>query len=815
MGHGKETSPRKRGEVGRHRNCVFADCRPHSRLHADLRLGAGDRHFSRETSARCGAGAGGGGSGSRQDAVRAAGRGVVFLPSRARARAHLYQRHRSRARDRREHARHAVRLDPVERRHWPALFHRGEVRESGNGRAAFFRPLEARPRQRGDGQGPRLGACCPHVVHAHPRFPGRQDLCAHRAPQDARSRESERDREKLAGERPEIADPRARGPRARPLCSGRRLSPAGSGAAARRDDDQGAHRAGEKALRFLVTFGPARLLEYYHPMSDTTDYEKRLRARLQLLRQKLEQGQITLPSNRNIRDSLNAVRYGTDGEIDLSTVNSLVKSLALAVEAADSREKTRSVIELKELQSGYFSIIEEFFGHIYSEMKRAEVTPYEIAADIAGRPELVKSISGLIPEFVEWNTRLWENAHDTAQIHAEELPGLKAAFGGEIFPQGRKNIASSSGIYVDTIILPDPFVRSKVFLTEESDEQKVGWLIRNALSLLNYRELALAETEQPIVIIVPDSLPFDDDYNEVVVSKSDLDLKIHLQKVFGKNFADLDQAKAFLEKLHSPEEVLAAAAEKSRILFDLDDPAPLEKQIEKHLNLSLNKRRGIVTAGSAVFGAALGRMRQANDLLARSQRLRASPLIDAPTSWKFFNWTLEYGAEQLDRSAAVNLHMAKALQSAAEGEMAWLGNIPPAALIEIRKTGALPELRQVLSSGIADLVELRSDNFFRTGDKVVDNIRAAFDAHAKKLDDLRGKKWRFAGIELGSCIVKGSLEVASAVGIPGASLVRAALDEAIDIPKIKELPKKARALRDEGKTLKSSPVGLLFQQSKK
>jgi hypothetical protein len=80
---------------------------------------------------------------------------------------------------------------------------------------------------------------------------------------------------------------------------------------------------------------------------------------------------------------------------------------------------------------------------------------------------------------------------------------------------------------------------------------------------------------------------------------------------------------------------------------------------------------------------------------------------------------------------------------------------------------------------------------------VIKNIQDAFDEHRKKIRELKGKKWRFAGVELGSCIAKGAIQIASACGVPGVSLLGTAIDQSIDVPKLKDLPKKYRALKEE------------------
>ena len=287
----------------------------------------------------------------------------------------------------------------------------------------------------------------------------------------------------------------------------------------------------------------------------------------------------------------------------------------------------------------------------------------------------------------------------------------------------------------------------------------------------------------------------------------------HLRALFGVQFGSMEEAELLLGKLASPQDVVAKLADKKKLLFEEGDNAPLEQQLEGYMKGYFSPFfEG--SAGTAVLFSAQGRMRQATDLLRRSSWLGGTPLIDAPTSWRYFTWKLSYEAQNVPGNPDLHLHMTQALQSAARNEMAWLGNVPINALIEMRKQDVLPELRQMLSRGVDDLMELRPDNFYRTGDQVVKNIQDAFDEHRKNLASLTGKKWRFAGVELGACVVKGLVQIASACGVPGISLVNTAIDQTLDVPKAKELPKRFRALKEEHKKLHSSAVGLLFDASR-
>ena len=75
---------------------------------------------------------------------------------------------------------------------------------------------------------------------------------------------------------------------------------------------------------------------------NTTDeeqkaYEERLQRRLITLQDEIKAGRVQINSGLKVVDSLKAVRYGPDGKVDLSTVDGLVRSMALAVEAMVDR----------------------------------------------------------------------------------------------------------------------------------------------------------------------------------------------------------------------------------------------------------------------------------------------------------------------------------------------------------------------------------------------------------------------------------------------------------------------------------------------
>ena len=539
-----------------------------------------------------------------------------------------------------------------------------------------------------------------------------------------------------------------------------------------------------------------------------------LRAQIEVLREELEAGRVNFSDEVPlVIKSMKAVRYGPDGKVDLSTVDARVRSLARMVSHFRNRRDAKEAVSLAELQRSYFTYIERNFGDLYAAMKARGANPSQVGDHVASEPEAVKGFAKGMPDFLELVYDLWKQTWDTAHYHVQDLDGLKAVFGGETFPSARKNIVSCTGVYADTIVLPDPFLRGQ-FFNQQDDATAVRWFVKSALSLLHYREAALADLKQPLVVIAPDATYLEDGEKEALVQQSETSILKHLTALFGAQFGSLEEAETFLAPLDQAHEVTAKLVDRSRLLFNEGDNSALEEQLEAYMRdyFSPFMEGG---AGLAVLSSATGRMRQATDMLRRSSWLGGTPLIDAPTSWRYFTWKLAYEAQRDPSNPMLDLHMTQALQNAARQEMAWLGNVPLEALIEMRKQDVLPELRTILSEGVQELMDLRPDNFYRTSDQVVKNIQDAFDEHRKSLAALTGKKWRFAGVELGACVVKGAVQIASACGVPVVSLVGSAMDQAFDVPKARDIPKRWRAIRDEHNQLHSSAVGLLFDASRR
>lgn len=547
-------------------------------------------------------------------------------------------------------------------------------------------------------------------------------------------------------------------------------------------------------------------------------YEERLRRRLKILRKTFENGNISIPDDPHISESLMAVRYGQDGEIDLDTVNGVVRSLALAVTAMHDREEIKKAYPLAEIQQTYFEFIDRNFGRYYEIMLKRELTPHDAGVALSRRDEIIESITKGIPDFLDVIEKFWEGAGEAVFTHVEDMhESLKGVFGGDLFPAHDENIASKCGIYADTIILPDPFLRSRDLFSRWSKDDQAYYFIKHALNLLQYKDLACAEVEKPIVVIVPDMGALEERERDFYIKLGKEDSLEHSSRMFGRKFETFEELMEFAQTLDTVEKVVAEIKDKSRFLFGTDWSGDISEQLKNAVEGENAQIVGTNHPGYIVASHSMGRMTVSNELLIKARRMRATPIVDAPTSWKYLNWKLEYDAGKAEKESGLkDLHILRGLQALSEGEMQWLGKVPPAALIELRKTGALDEIRKILGQGVEDIATANPSNFFRTTDQVFENIDHAFDAHRKKIEELSSKKWKFAGTDIASWLVVGTMEVtAAATGLPVWGLATIAANQVFDIPKLKDIPASIKDLAEESRKIKQSPVGMLFSYSTK
>ena len=159
---------------------------------------------------------------------------------------------------------------------------------------------------------------------------------------------------------------------------------------------------------------------------EETEYEVELRRRLKILQEQFEAGKMVIREGLGVVKSLLAVKQRPDDEVDLSTVDGLVRSMALAVTAIRDREELKKEVPLSEIQNLYFNYIENNFGHFYEIMTERNLTPHDTGRALTQSQGSIEEITGNLDEFLSVIDQFWENlvayGVRSHNAHVEVLP---------------------------------------------------------------------------------------------------------------------------------------------------------------------------------------------------------------------------------------------------------------------------------------------------------------------------------------------------------------------------------------------------------
>jgi hypothetical protein len=529
------------------------------------------------------------------------------------------------------------------------------------------------------------------------------------------------------------------------------------------------------------------------------------------LNEELTAGRIKVSSKLTV-DGLARVRLGTDGKVDPSTVDGSVRALGLAVLGAKYHREIRET-SLRDVQSRYFDILNGSFGEIFEEARRVGATPQKVADAISSNERMLSEFNSRVSDIAAGLTEFWQVHGPIVEAHLSDLKSLKSVFGGDVFPSYLSNIACSVGLYMDTVVLPDPLSRLLTLRGGIPAKELFRLVVKHALNALKYRELALADVNPPIVVIAPDRFGLDMGYSTAVNVAGNTDTLIHASRIFGRDFDNVSELIDFVTGSGDPNQIVAKMVDSSRLIFDGQWSEPMPEQITRYLKESMQAGSTGKGYGDTIYTSILGRMMMANDTLLRSSWCGGSPLIDAPVSWKYLQWKYEYDAmagHETEQKADVLI--SKALGTS------LLSGLPPETMIELRRNGATSELRDLIRKGIGEIDSASDADVSMVADAVIANIDGAFSDHNKELQSLSHSQRKYYGKDVGRYVINGGLLLTSYLiknpALRALSMLVGISQQFLGNPSPDDLMKRYKELRSKSSDLQRSPVGMMFQHLK-
>ena len=543
--------------------------------------------------------------------------------------------------------------------------------------------------------------------------------------------------------------------------------------------------------------------------------------RVFLLKEQLEAGKVHFANQEladGFRRSYEAIRLRPDGKVDPTSLDGRIRAMTLAMMAMRQREDAKKSLSLAKIQEEYFAFLFREFGWLYEQMKKAEVTP-SAAAEITSRhDDMMQGLMEALPDMVDAVREFWSAVGETAGYHLQDSRQLKAVFAGDIFPAHWENAVSTAGLYVDTIILPCPITRLGTLLKAAPSKELVKLVIKHVLTAMTYRDIALADVDPPIAMIVPNSDDADEEDRKSLILRATPAICAHAEYLFDRTFESVEELQEFCIHLKTVDSVMKELKRPDRLIFDTEWGKDPVEQLSRSLRENSHfPGMNEANAGLHVFASNIGRMPQAFGAQQAANHFGGSPYINAETSWLHFTWLLEYqGAPSHDDlNIRHSMHVVRALVSEADNNLQWLGNVPPETVLEIRKRGLANELRELLGQGVSNLININRDNYFRTADQVVENLDAAFRKHQQELTEARQKKLKLYGIDVGACAATGAVAVAAALtGNVTLGAISGVLGVA-GLPNLRDIKTKFQQISAEDKARRESPTGLLFRHVKR
>jgi hypothetical protein len=531
---------------------------------------------------------------------------------------------------------------------------------------------------------------------------------------------------------------------------------------------------------------------------------------LAVLEAELAAGTVRRYVDPMLADSLADVCYDDDGQVVSESVNPMLLTLAVGV-MHDVLERKALSTPLADVQAEYARLLEHFFKQPFAEMTKHNATPNDVAEDLSETPRAVRSINSFAPELHDALIEFWRSNGLTVLAHLRSQSALRAVYGGNLFPHFRSDFISNLALYADTLLLPDPLIQAsgmRDFLTEKD---LTYFFVRHGLTAMGYKDLALADTAVPIVVFVPDEFWIAESVGKSLHSLSLDDVRLHAEKIFSRQFADVDEVRQLIRSFSNEHELAEAVKDASRFIFDIEEnPMPLDQ-----IACLMEDRKkfkgeiGLDDVRSIVSQSLEGRFVQTTHAINRAAMYGGVPVMDAPTSWQYLLWKYEYLAASREPHVDYRDMMVQHVIQSQLADLPALKNLSHEAVIELRRRDSLKELRELLRKGIGAVKNASTETVSEVTRQVRQNLQAAFTEYE---EEVRNRAATGSGALKAMGLSGGRLGIALAVvgygeiswGIAGALAALTGLGT------FKDVYHKLREYRTARHKVSQNPVGLFF-----
>lgn len=386
----------------------------------------------------------------------------------------------------------------------------------------------------------------------------------------------------------------------------------------------------------------------------------------------------------------------------------------------------------REIQRGYIELLESYINplgkealndHIYAGERYGSM-PY--LSDV-----LLAYYEPLGNDIAEY----WKLYSKDLKQALSKSSDLKVCYSGDLSPSNALELTNKLGMYVDTILIPDPVLNITHQLSQISERNfYLRSIVRHAINMVKMKQLLEADGDMPIAAIYPSTKVFDRSFIEKIRNSSLEATRVYINQTFNLKLKKSDDAYEIMKEFKKPEDLIGLVRNQDNLIPDWSVPTVKEGIIKFYESgkQMYSKEFARRSAGEVVYSYVLGRLMSFHDHFENCKELGAEPLYDSPNSWKMFTWYL--GASFPEGNLLTNEGLVA--NSIGINNPQWIGNLPTEALVEARKRGELNEIRSTLTKNINRIKFTKPEDLESVTAQVQQNLKDEFEEHQKNLKDI-------------------------------------------------------------------------------
>lgn len=327
---------------------------------------------------------------------------------------------------------------------------------------------------------------------------------------------------------------------------------------------------------------------------------------------------------------------------------------------------------------------------------------------------------------------------------AQRLGGVKLVLGGgSAFLGSHYDAVRAVALYADTVLIPDP-VLPWVEDPREHEAFRHLRLLQSLMWVLHLKPLVDADLPYPAVVVFPSyekSLTRDDPATQAMTDALIADVVSRELSPYlgGRTFDGVDALLAFADA-ESPALLRAVDAAGLFMAPGAEGPEPLARGIARYREYVGTWR---TKAAGSVYGAApdarlvvaglMERIEPQYHLLENADELRAQPLLALDAQWHYYTRIARAYEGKLADAGALKPETVAALRALNRPGLAWLGNVPPGALAELRRANENDAFRRALDAHLGALRAAPTDDLDRVAGEVARALASLIAAHQNEV----------------------------------------------------------------------------------